>query len=112
MAVRNIIELTGATFASEALHSCVPVLVSFWADWCKPCLMLRPILEDLALEYEGQVKFTTVNVDEQPALAKEYGIGAVPTLVLFKDGVVQDVIVGLKSRGELQSSLERILTPA
>ncbi|HOK78047.1 MAG TPA: thioredoxin domain-containing protein, partial [Verrucomicrobiota bacterium] len=77
-----------------------------------PCLMLRPLIEDLALEYEGQVKFATVNVDEQPELAREYRISAVPTMVLFKDGEVQDVIVGLKGKSDLQSSLERILTPA
>lgn len=112
MAVRNIIELGRDNFAYEALQCCVPVMVSFWADWCKPCLMLRPLIEDLALEYEGQVKFATVNVDEQPELAREYRISAVPTMVLFKDGEVQDVIVGLKGRSDLQSSLERILTPA
>ncbi|MCX8108690.1 MAG: thioredoxin [Verrucomicrobiae bacterium] len=111
MAVINIIELTKTNFAAEALRCCVPVLVSFWAGWCKPCLMLRPILEDLAIEYEGQVKIATVNVDDHPELAKEYGISAVPTILLFKDGQVQDVIVGLKSKGDLESSLERVLTP-
>lgn len=112
MALENILTLTQDNFSGELAGSPVPILVDFWASWCNPCHAIAPLLDDLASEYDGQVRFGKVNVEEQPELAAEYRISAVPTLLLFKDGQVQDVIVGCKSRLDLKASIERVLTPA
>lgn len=112
MALENMLTLTEDNFSGEISSSPVPVLVDFWAKWCSPCHAIAPLLDDLASEYDGQVRFGKVNIEEQPRLAAEYRISGVPTLLLFKDGQVQDVIVGLKSRLDLKASIERVLTPA
>jgi thioredoxin 1 len=103
--------LTEASFKTEVIESPIPVLVDFWAEWCGPCRMIAPLLDDLATEYDGQVKIGKVNVEENPMLAKEYGVSAVPTLLLFKYGQVQDVLVGMKGRRDLRTSIERVLNP-
>lgn len=107
MAAENIVILTQANFASEVLKSPVPVLVDFWAEWCGPCKMLAPVLDELATEFNGTAKIGKVNIDEHQALATEYGIRAIPTLLLFKGGEVTEQIVGMRSKRDLKASLEK-----
>src|SRR5437016_13828784 len=108
MAAPNIIVLTQENFSNDVLQSPTPVLVDFWAEWCGPCKMIAPVLDELAEEYEGRVKIGKVNIDEQQALAAEYGIRAIPTLLLFSQGQVADQIVGLKSKRDLKASFDRL----
>jgi len=108
MASPNIVVLTQENFKDEVLQSTTPVLVDFWAEWCGPCKMISPILGELADEYEGRVKIAKVNIDEQQGLASEYGIRAIPTLLLFDKGQVADQIVGLRSKRDLKASFDRV----
>jgi thioredoxin len=108
MAAPNIINLTRETFAQEVLNASTPVLVDFWGEWCPPCRALSPILDELADEYDGRVKIAKVNIDTQQALATEYGIRAVPTMLLFNQGQVADQMVGLKSKRDLKASFDRL----
>jgi thioredoxin 1 len=108
MAVLNIVTLTQSNFKSEVLASPTPVLVDFWAEWCGPCKMIAPVLEELASEYDGKIKIGKVNIDDHQALATEYGIRAIPTLLLFKGGEVAEQIVGMRSKRDLKSSLDKL----
>jgi thioredoxin 1 len=108
MASAKIIALTQENFAKEVLESTSPVLVDFWAEWCGPCKMISPILDELADEYDGKVKIGKVNIDEQQGVAAEYGIRAIPTLLLFHKGQVADQIVGLRSKRDLKASFDRV----
>jgi thioredoxin 1 len=108
MASPNIVTLTQENFASEVLQSLTPVLVDFWAEWCNPCRTLGPILDELAEEYEGRVKIGKVNIEDQQGLAAEYGVRAIPTLLLFDKGQVADQIVGLRGKRDLKASFDRV----
>jgi thioredoxin 1 len=108
MASPNIIVLTQDNFATEVLQSSVPVLVDFWAEWCGPCKMIAPILDELAEEYDGRVKIGKVNIDHHQGLASEYGVRAIPTLLLFNKGQVADQIVGARSKRDLKASFDRV----
>jgi thioredoxin 1 len=107
MAAANIVTLTETNFSDEVLKSTVPVLVDFWAEWCGPCKMIAPILDELASEYDGKVKIGKVNTEDQQPLAAQYGIRAIPTLLLFKNGQVAEQIVGLRSKRDLKTSLDQ-----
>jgi thioredoxin 1 len=105
----NMITLTDDNFASEVLESDTPVLVDFWAEWCGPCKMIAPVLDELASEYEGRVKIGKVNIDEFQKLATEYGVRAIPTLLLFHQGEVAEQIVGVRSKRDLKANLDKVL---
>lgn len=107
MAAANIVTATESNFNEEVLQSTTPVLVDFWAEWCGPCKMLAPILDELAGEYDGKVKVAKVNIDDHQNLATQYRIAAIPTLLIFKNGQVLEQMVGAKSKRDLKASLDK-----
>ncbi|RMD78678.1 MAG: thioredoxin TrxA [Gammaproteobacteria bacterium] len=102
----QIVHVTDATFEDEVLKADKPVLVDFWADWCGPCKMIAPILDEIAREYAGRLKVAKLNIDENPATPPKYGIRGIPTLMLFKDGEVQATKVGAVSKSQLTAFLD------
>ena len=108
MASPLIVNLTQENFAQQVLQSESPVLVDFWAEWCGPCKMIAPVLDELADEYQGRALVAKVNIDEQQGLAAEYGVRAIPTLLVFHKGQVADQIVGARSKRDLKASLDRV----
>ena len=103
------IEVTDSSFDEEVIKSESPVLVDFWADWCAPCKMVAPIVEDLAEEYDGKVKFAKLDVDSNPNTATTYGIRGIPTLLIFKAGQPVDQVVGAVAKSVLKSRLEEAI---
>lgn len=97
-----------ANFDEKVIQSSSPALVDFWAEWCGPCKMLTPVLEELSSENESKINIYKVNVDENQQLAVKYGIRSIPTLLLFKGGEIQEQIVGLKSKSDLQTSIDNM----
>ena len=104
--MRNLIELNEKSFEQEVLKADVPVLVDFYAPWCGPCKMVTPLLEQLAGEFHGRVKFAKLNVDEAANLASAYAVTGVPTLAIFRNGHLAEKMVGFKGTNALKSSLE------
>ena len=104
----NIITVTTSNFDQEVLKSPAPVLIDFWAEWCGPCKMVAPILDELSAEYDGKVKIGKVNIDDHQDLATQYNIRAIPTLLLFKGGQVVDQIVGLRSKKDFKAKLDKV----
>jgi thioredoxin 1 len=103
----GIMEVSDATFDAEVLKSDIPVLVDFWAPWCGPCKAIGPILEEVSKEYAGKVKFAKCNVDNSPVTPGNYGIRAIPTLILFKSGKQAEQIVGLADRNRIEQILNK-----
>lgn len=97
--------INSSSFKQEVLQSDIPVLVDFFADWCGPCRMLGPVLEQLAQQYAGKVKIVKVNVDQSPELAAPFGINSIPALLYFRDGKVKGTSVGLLSKEDLERKL-------
>lgn len=107
MSASNIAILTQENFEQEVLQSPKPILVDFWAEWCGPCKMLAPVLDELAAEYDGRVRIGKVNIDDHQALAAQFGIQSIPTLLLFQQGQVVEQVVGMRSKRDLSSRLEK-----
>ncbi len=103
------VDVTDATFESNVLKADIPVLVDFWADWCAPCKMIAPIVEDLAEEYDGRVKFAKLDVDSNPQTAMNYGVRGIPTLLIFKGGSPVNQVVGAVPKSVLKGKLEESL---
>ncbi|MBM3860921.1 MAG: thioredoxin [Verrucomicrobia bacterium] len=109
MASANVVTLSSANFDTEVVKSAVPVLVDFWAEWCGPCKMIAPVLDQIADEQTGKVKIAKLNVDDSPDLAGKFGIRAIPTLLIFQGGVVKEQMVGLLSKKDIQKKLAAYL---
>lgn len=105
----NLAEVGDQNFDSEVLKSPVPVLVDFWAAWCAPCRMLAPVVEAIADEYQGKAKVLKLNVDENISTSGKYNIKGIPTLLLFKDGVVKEQIVGNTTKGTIAKMIDNYL---
>lgn len=102
----NLQAITDDSFEADVISSKVPVLVDFWAQWCGPCKALAPIIEDVAKNYVGKVKFVKLDVDSNPSTPPKFGIRGIPTLILFKDGQVKATQVGLLTKAELQQFID------
>ncbi len=108
MASDNILEFTDDTFDSDVIQSDVPVLVDFWAEWCQPCHVIAPTIEELAGEYAGKVKIGKIDTDANREVSIKYGISAIPTIILFRDGEIVKKFVGITSKDQFQAALDEL----
>jgi thioredoxin 1 len=102
----NIIYVTDDNFETEVLNASAPVLVDYWAEWCGPCKMIAPILDEIASEYTGKIKVAKLNIDDNPQTPPKYGIRGIPTLMLFKNGNVEATKVGALSKSQLTAFID------
>lgn len=109
MASQTIVEFTDSNFETEVINADVPVVVDFWAEWCQPCRMLAPTIEQLADEYEGKVKVGKLDTDNNRDAAVKFGISAIPTVIVFKGGEVQKKFVGLTGKDQFKQALDSLL---
>lgn len=109
MASENVLELTDANFEQEVVQSDTPALVDFWAEWCMPCKMIAPIVEELATEYAGRLKVARMDTDSNRDIALKLGISAIPTLILFKGGQVQKKLVGVQPKSDLKEAIDQVV---
>ncbi len=105
----EVMELNSGSFEEEVINSELPVLVDCWAPWCQPCLIVGPIVEEVAAEYQGKVKFCKLNVDEAQDIAMRYGIMSIPTLLMFKGKEVADQIIGAVPGEIIKEKLDKLL---
>ncbi|ACG57308.1 thioredoxin [Hydrogenobaculum sp. Y04AAS1] len=106
---QNVVELTDANWENEVINSSVPVLVDFWAPWCGPCRIIAPVVEKLAGEFAGQIKVGKLNTDDNPGVSMRYGIRAIPTIMMFKNGEVVDTRVGVQPEDGLRKMIKNNL---
>ena len=104
-----VIEVTDQNFEGEVIKSTLPVLVDLWAPWCRPCLMVAPVVDSLAEKYNGRFKFCRLNVDENPKVAARYRIMSIPTLMFFKGGEAVDTVIGAVPERALQPKIDELL---
>ena len=105
----NVVEITDANFDEQVAKSPTPVLVDFWAEWCGPCRMLAPTIEELSEEYAGKVTVGKLNTDENRDVAVKYGISAIPTIILFNKGEVAQKLVGLSAKKDIKAALDAVV---
>lgn len=101
-------QFTDMNFKKEALEADMPVLVDFYADWCGPCKMMAPVIDELAKEYEGKVKIGKLNVDDNPETARQYRVMTIPTLIIYKNGELVDTVVGVVAKNALKEKLDAL----
>lgn len=105
----DVASYTDATFEKEVLKSDMPVLVDFWAEWCQPCHMIAPIVDEIAKEYAGKIKVGKVNVDENANVPGNYGIMSIPTIMVFKNGKPERTMVGVQGKEAFKKNIEEVL---
>ncbi len=105
----QVLQVSDATFETEILQSEIPALVDFWAEWCGPCKMVGPVVEELAKQYEGKMKFAKMDVDENRQTPAKFGIRNIPTLILFKGGQVAQTIVGAYPKSHIDEEVKKLL---
>ena len=107
-----VLVLTSQTFKTIVLQAKIPVLVDFWAEWCGPCKMLAPVLEDISKDYTGKLNFAKISTEDYPEVAEEYGITGIPCLIIFKNGKEVDRIIGFSPKPVLKGKIEAVLAKA
>ncbi len=105
----KVVAVTDQNFETEVLKSNRPTLVDFWAEWCGPCRAIAPLVEELAGQYGDQVRFTKLNIDDNPSIPTKFGVKGIPTLIMFKDGQIVDQVVGAVPRNHLESVIKKVL---